>query len=201
MKQKIMTGLFVTLLSLAFNLNIAVGAGQGVIHGILYISPPGDLSYDVMYGRDVEVWLLKEAGLQAALKALKADRLPQLRAQHQATENARQDFRRARRTDEEQNKLKVWEQEAEALQQLRSAYEKEVDALLATYMLQKTRTDQEGKFRFPNLSSGYYFLHSRFNVLRTHFNYEWLSRVDLQDGEVQEVHLNKPNAVQLYYGP
>ena len=179
---------------------VAAGEGKGVIHGLLYISPPGDLSYDVMFGRHVEVLLVKGKGLQAELQALKESRLPHIRAQAQTAAKARLEFRRARRTEKEQQKRQELERQAARVRELRTAYEKEVDALIARHLLQKMQTDQEGKFRFQALPAGHYLLHAQFQVLRTHLRYHWLYPVDLQDGEAREVHLNKPAAIQLYYG-
>jgi hypothetical protein len=181
--------------------DLALGEGNGAIQGRLYISPAGDLSYDVMVGRAVEVVLPQGDGaLEAELVALKERWLSQLWEQKLTVDRARGEFFKFQFTDKAQEKRDTLGREIQKMTELREVHEKEINTQIATYVLRKTQTDQEGKFRFEGLSPGRYLLHARFQVLRTHYRYSWLSPVKLQEGEEQEIHLNKPTAARLYYG-
>ena len=197
--------LFLISLSLAavLVLGIASGEEKGVVYGLLYVSPPGDLSYDVMLGRGEEVLLLKGDGnLEAELQALKERRLQQLQEQNRTVLKARREMQVIRPNEtrrDRERKRDTLMLAVQALQELETTYKKELDTLIAEYVIQQTKTDQEGKFRFQELSAGRYLLHARFRILGTTILYTWLFPVELQAGEEQEVHLNKSAAISLYY--
>lgn len=173
----------------------------GVIRGLLYVSPAGDLSSDVMYGRDVDVLALKGGGnMETELKALREERIPRIRIQEQAALKAAAEVRKAQGIDKEREEERraIWKREEEALTKVRSEYSRDVDGLLTRYAVSRTRTDQEGRFEFRGLAAGRYLLHARFEVLRIGVSYAWLLPVELKAGEEKAVQLNKPAAVALY---
>ncbi|MFQ5657871.1 MAG: carboxypeptidase-like regulatory domain-containing protein [Candidatus Methylomirabilales bacterium] len=173
--------------------------GQPSIQGLLYISYTSDPSFDVIFGKGVEVLLLKgEEGPQKELEAVKARWLPQIRAQNAAWSKAWGEARRALGTEKQKEKTEALRREQEKLDTLRSEYEKEVRNLLARYVLQRTETDGEGKFEFAGLPPGRYLLHARFKVRLTQNSYFWLHPVELRQGEEVETHLNKAASISLY---
>src|SRR3990170_2982439 len=127
--------------------------GEASIRGILYVSYPGDLSYDVMFGRDVEVLLLRgEKSLENEVESLKAKRLPEIRNQEAIALKAYGAVQRI--SGKEMAKLKemrgTLERESAKLAKLRSDYEKEFVAVLDKNAIQRTRTNGEGKFSFTH---------------------------------------------------
>lgn len=178
----------------------AAGAGAS-LHGVLYISPSGDLSADVMFGHDVEILLLDGRGeLEAELKALKERRLPQVRSQDEAANRAESEFRKAIGLDGEEEKRQAWKREATRAANMKSEYEKAADAVIRSHVIRSTKCDESGEFRFEEVPAGRYFLNTRFEILRTGILYTWLHPVVLGEGERKEVHLNKAASVNLYYG-
>lgn len=181
---------------------VVFGEGNGVIHGLIYVSPHGDLSYDVMFGREEEVLLLNgDTDLEEELQALKGHWLPKLHEQDRAVYRARREIevRRPNETARDRRReIDTFQLALKALEEARVEYRKTVDTLIAKNVLHKTMTDQEGKFRFEGLSAKRYFLHARFEVIGTTILYTWLYPVELKDGEEREVHLNKDAAIRLY---
>jgi len=175
--------------------------GEASIRGILYVSYPGDLSYDVMFGRDVEVLLLRgEKSLENEVKSLKAKRLPEIRNQETIALKAYGAVQRI--SGKEMPKLKemrgTLERESAKLAKLRSDYEKEFVAVLDKNAIQRTRTNGEGKFSFTHLSPGRYLLHARFEIPGTVNRYFWLHPAEAKEKEEAEVHLNKNATIFVY---
>ncbi|MFQ5916103.1 MAG: carboxypeptidase-like regulatory domain-containing protein [Nitrospinota bacterium] len=195
-----MTAIILASLALNFGVVPLAQAEQGAsIKGLLYISYSGDMSYDVMFGRGVEVWLLKgQGGPEKELKALKEHWLPQIRAQEAARSKAWGEGRRALGTAKQKEKREALKREQEKLNKLRSEYDNEVSGLLAQYVVQRTKTDDQGKFQFEKLPAGRYLLHALFKVRLTENLYFWLYPVELEPGEEMEVHLNKAASISIY---
>lgn len=175
--------------------------GQSSIRGILYVSYPGDLSYDVMFGRDVEVLLLRgEKSLENEVESLKAKRLPEIRNQEAIALKAYGAVQRI--SGKDMPKLKerrgTLERESAKLTKLRSDYEKEFVAVLDKNAIQRTRTNGEGKFSFTRLSPGRYLLHARYEISGTVNRYFWLHPAEAKEKEEAEVHLNKNATISLY---
>lgn len=191
---------WVMVLAGFFGNSARAAEGQSSVRGLLYISYSGDLSVDVMYAKAVEVLLLKGSeDLEKEINTLKGQRLPQIQAQDAAMSKAIGEARKASRTEKERKqKQEALKREGEKLEKLRSEYNKDVDALVAKYVIQRTKTNDEGKFRFEGLAPGRYLLHARFEVRGADSNYFWLYPVEPKQGQEIEVHLNKAAAISLY---
>jgi len=175
--------------------------GEASLRGILYVSYPGDLSYDVMFGKDVEILLLRgEKSLENEVESLKAKRLPEIRNQEVIALKAYGAVQRI--SSKEMAKLKemrgTLERESAKLTKLRSDYEKEFVATLDKNAIQRTRTNSEGKFSFSRLSPGRYLLHARYEIPGTVNRYFWLHPAEAKEREEAEVHLNKNATISLY---
>ncbi len=176
--------------------------GKASIEGVLYVSYFGDPSVDVMYGKGVEVLLLGGQGKAGKeMEDLKANRVPQILAQEAAALKAFSELRRLPpqdRAKKEKEKREALEREKKKLEQLRSDYEKEVIALVKKYMIQKTKTDEEGKFRFDGVSPGRHHLHARYEIPGVLTRFFWLHPLELKGGEKLEIELNKAATLSLY---
>ena len=173
--------------------------GQSSIRGVLYVNYSADLSYDVMYGADVEVLLLKGDGpLEKELESLRQKAIPQIRAQETAVSKAIGEARSATSSEKTKEKQGALKREAGKLEKLRSEYNKEVKGLLAKHTIQSTKTDKQGKFRFEVLSPSRHLLHARFEIRGTESWYSSLYPVELKQGEPVEVTLDKAAAISLY---
>ena len=174
--------------------------GEASIRGILYVSYPGDLSYDVMFAKQVEVLLLKgEPSLEKEVESLKGTRLPKIRAQEAATLKAHRELQPpAKDKAKEKERREVFKREVEKLDKLRSEYEKDFRAVLEKYVTQSAKTDADGKFDFKQLSPGRHFLHARYEMPGTVNRYFWLHPVELKEKEEVEVHLNKSATISIY---
>ncbi len=173
--------------------------GQGSIRGVLYVSYPGDLSFDVMFGADVDVLLINGDGtVEKDFESLKQQRVPPIRAQENAVTKAIGEARSATGAEKAKEKRETLKRENEKLEKLRSEYEREVTGLLAKTAIQKTKTDKKGNFKFAGLSPGRYLLHARYELRGTESKYFWFHAVDAKpEGEV-EVTLNKSTAIHPY---
>ncbi len=175
--------------------------GEASLRGILYVSYPGDLSYDVMFGKDVEILLLPgEKNVENEVASLKAKRLPEIRNQEAIALKAYGAVQRI--SSKDMPKLKemrgTLERESAKLTKLRSDYEKEFVATLDKNAIQRTRTNSEGKFSFSQLSPGRYLLHARYEIPGTVNRYFWLHPAQAKEKEEAEVHLNKNATTFLY---
>ena len=175
--------------------------GEASLRGILYVSYPGDLSYDVMFGKDVEILLLPgEKNVENEVASLKAKRLPEIRNQEAIALKAYGAVQRI--SSKDMPKLKemrgTLERESAKLTKLRSDYEKEFVATLDKNAIQRTRTNSEGKFSFSQLSPGRYLLHARYEIPGTVNRYFWLHPAQAKEKEEAEVHLSKNATIFLY---
>lgn len=171
---------------------------QGMIRGLIYISPSGKPEGDlVMRGTGVEVILLRgEGGVEAELAALRQSRTPTIEKQFQAVNKRQEDFLRSSRgpREEREKKSALLRQERAKLADLSEAHQKEVKELLAKHTLGKTKTDSEGKFNFTGIPPGRYMIYARFEIVGMDIHYNWLLPVELQREKEVEVSLDKLNA-------
>ncbi|MBI4522576.1 MAG: carboxypeptidase regulatory-like domain-containing protein [Deltaproteobacteria bacterium] len=175
------------------------GEPEGSISGLLYVSYPGDLSFDVMVANGVEVSLLKSHGaLEKGVADLKEDRVAKIQAREAAAVKAHAEARRAVGKEKVKEKRDLLKRESDAFERLRSEYEKDVNVLVAKSTLKKTKTDSEGKFRFEGLAPGRYLLSARFEIRGTDSNYFWLYPVEVKPGAETEAQLSKNTATPLY---
>lgn len=172
---------------------------EASIRGILYVSYPGDLSFDVMFGADVEILLISGDGtVEKEFETLKQKLVPPIRAQENAVTKAMVDVRSPTSSNKLKEKQEVLKRERLTLEKLRLNYESEVIGLLAKKSVQKTRTDKKGNFRFEALSPGRYLLHARYELRGTEANYFWLYPVESKPGEQAEVSLDKAKTIHIY---
>ena len=174
--------------------------GQGSVRGVLYVSYPGDLSYDVMFGKDVEVLLLRgEKSLESELESLKEKRLADIRNQEAAILKAHRELKTPSKDKaKQQERREAFKREVGKYDKLRSDYERDFLAVVEKYIIQRTKTDAEGKFSFKQLFPGGYFLYARYEIPSTVNRYFWLHPVELKEKGEVEVHLNKSASISIY---
>ena len=172
---------------------------QVSIRGILYVSYPGDLSFDVMFAADVDVLLINAtSAVEQELVALKQKLLPSIRAQENAVTKAIIDVRAPSPGDKLKEKQEVLKRERLKLEKLRSNYETAVSALLDKSATQRTKTDKKGNFKFAAILPGRYFLNARYELQGTEIKYFWFYPVEPKAGEEVDVSLNRANTMHLY---
>ncbi len=176
-------------------------AADTSIRGVLYVSYSGDPSYDVMYGNGVEVLLLRgEKSLEKEVENLKTTRLPQISAQKEVALKAYGALRRI--SDKERAKEKEMREavkrETAKFNKLQADYEKDLVAILQKYLVQKTKTDETGKFSFHQLSPGRHFLHARYEISGAANRFWWLHPVEAKENQEVKVTLNKSVTLSIY---
>lgn len=185
-----------------FTVKIKAADGGHTIRGNIYISPSGKPEGDlVMRAAGVEVTLLRgEGGFADRLEAIRQNRRPTIEKQLQAVSRAQEEFLRSSsgQREEMEKSSAILRQERVKLAELREAYEKEVDELIAKHTFARTKTDSEGRFHFAGIGRGNYLLHAHFEVVGMDIHYYWLIPVKLETGKGVEISLNKLNARPLF---
>ena len=200
MNPRYLLGVWIVISAGLFVSGAQAAEGGASIHGLLYVSYSGDLSYDVMFASKVEVLLLKgEQGLEREVENLKSTRLPKIQTQEAAAMKAHRELRTpAKDRAKEKERREAFKREVEKLDKLRSEYEKDFRAVLEKYVTQSAKTDADGKFDFKQLSPGRHFLHARYEMPGTVNRYFWLHPVELKEKKEVEVHLNKSATISIY---
>ena len=174
------------------------------IQGRVYVSYSGDPSHDVMYANNIEVLLLRGTeDLEKKFESLKATRVAHIRAQEGAVLKALRELRGLLRKEMAKKEAPMREavkRETEKYDKLRSEYEKEVRVFLEPYVIQRTKTNEEGKFSFRQLSPGRHFLQAYFEIVGAVNRFYWLHPVEVKANDELDVTLNKATMTPLYEG-
>jgi len=176
-------------------------AADASIRGVLYVSYSGDPSYDVMHAKNVEVLLLRgDKTLEEEVENLKKTRLPKISAQKEVAFKAYSALRHIsdKQKAKEKEMREALKRETETFDKLRADYEKDLVSIFEKYLLQKTKTDEVGKFRFHQLSPGRYFLHARYEISGAANRFWWLHPVEAKTNQEVEVTLNKSATMSIY---
>lgn len=175
---------------------------EGSIRGRLFVSYSGDPSYDVMYGKNVEVLLLRgPEDLGKNFQSLRELHVNKIRSQEETVLKAMKDLRnlpRKERAKKDKELRETVKRETEKYDTLKSEYNKAIVALLEPLVIRKMTTTKEGEFSFQQVSAGRYYLHARYEISGAVNSFFWLQPVELKNNEQLEVKLNKATTTALY---